>query len=402
MDFPLCRKNEMQKNVVVKKIASKLKVGQKFEGLVLSDSMAPKMFTGDKITIEKVLASSLKTNDIIAYWEDRTNRMVAHRIIKVDKKNKKITTKGDNLQNEDTPIKYASVLGKVVSVENKSQNLLKKIKFYFKKIISKNEKDRKSIKVLYKSSSKRFNNIKVIEEENGDRKLLTEYGSTGGVNSRTKIPIWCKYYFLLNFGKTTKSHLFLGGGSMSTPTYLYKFRPKYLLTNVEIEKKFPKIAKKFFFTPTNKNFQVVTDDGCNYLRKNKKKFDVIFVDVGINFHDFEKKVKSCFYQKTTYKKVKKVLKKNGVLVINLISSLTNSNSKLFVQFSENYLSEFNHIEIFADQIQSPEQVQDIIIFASDKEIPIIKSMENYNKNYLLPKKYYPKLLKKYFSHKKSA
>lgn len=81
---------------------------------VLSGSMEPGIPVGSMVVTKQVKPESLKEGDVITFRISDTT-MVTHRVVKIDKEQQQITTKGDANNVEDaTPVAFANVVGKKV------------------------------------------------------------------------------------------------------------------------------------------------------------------------------------------------------------------------------------------------------------------------------------------------
>lgn len=85
---------------------------------VFTESMRPTINTQDLIVTKPVKFEELKEEDIVSINVYGSNDVrLTHRIIKIDKENKLIYTKGDNNPTEDkNPTEYKDVLGKVIFI----------------------------------------------------------------------------------------------------------------------------------------------------------------------------------------------------------------------------------------------------------------------------------------------
>ena len=81
---------------------------------VISGSMTPEIPVASLVLSKETPFDDLKVGDVITFMaaEDQT---VTHRIVAIDKENKKISTKGDaNDQADSKPVSYENVVGKVI------------------------------------------------------------------------------------------------------------------------------------------------------------------------------------------------------------------------------------------------------------------------------------------------
>jgi signal peptidase I len=84
---------------------------------VEGDSMHPAIRGGDYVHVVPCVAAELRRGDVILASTGRG--LTAHRIVRIIDgiKGRQIITRGDNSLRADTPVESASVLGKVLQVE---------------------------------------------------------------------------------------------------------------------------------------------------------------------------------------------------------------------------------------------------------------------------------------------
>lgn len=169
------------------------------------------------------------------------------------------------------------------------------------------------------------------------------YQSVMLLNDPYKLLFPYTMYFRLaeHFNPKLKNVLVLGGGAYSYPKYFLKNFPTGKIDVVEIDPKMTEIAKKYFFLKENSHLNVYHQDARLYLNNNKKKYNAIFVDVFSTY--------SPPYYLTTKETVKKIfssLQEKGVVIVNAISSLEGSDSRLFKAQYETYSSVFPQVYAF--------------------------------------------------------
>ena len=93
--------------------------------------------------------------------------------------------------------------------------------------------------------------------------------------------------------------------------------------------------------PVKINFHL--QDGLVYLRENKKKYDIIVVDVAS-----DEGIDDRFLSNDYFTLIKKSLSKNGIFVSNLCSSadLEHPENTFFQSLKETYKATFNNVAIF--------------------------------------------------------
>lgn len=91
--------------------------GHLFGVSLTGTSMFPALLSGDKVVVKKTSLEDLRAGDIIV-WSGEFLQRVAHRIVSIDTSVTPplITTKGDLRLDEDSPVEFDRVLGKIVAV----------------------------------------------------------------------------------------------------------------------------------------------------------------------------------------------------------------------------------------------------------------------------------------------
>jgi spermidine synthase len=173
-------------------------------------------------------------------------------------------------------------------------------------------------KTLYETETQYFN-IKVEESETGLRHLvfLPRKGSQSVYDINNPEKIYSKYidYSLLAFpalDRKPKNILFIGMGGGIMPMIVRRAYPDVNIDIVEIDKKIPGIAEKYFGFKPDKRMNIIIEDGRVYVNKCKKKYDAVFIDV-YNADNIP-------FQFTTvefYEQIKRVLAKDGVCAVNV-------------------------------------------------------------------------------------
>ena len=149
----------------------------------------------------------------------------------------------------------------------------------------------------------------------------------------------------------------LGAGNLEK-NLLYLF-PKIKLTTVEIDPEIIKIARRYFKLKPRPNHQIVVADGRKYLEKTKEQFDIIFIDAfGSRY------LPGPLFTKEFFVSCKKCLSPNGLLSININSSLKHAPSKLFKSIYRTATTSFPTLFIVPRWPERPEKIQNILLFAT--------------------------------------
>lgn len=172
---------------------------------------------------------------------------------------------------------------------------------------------------------------------------------------------YSKYFHLAkHFNPDFKKSLAFGGAGYSYPKdYLLKY-PDATIDVVEIDPKITELAKKYFNLKENLRLTIYNEDGRVYLNKTKEKYDVIFGDAfGSRY--------SIPYQLTTKEAVQKkydILNENGIVVLNLISSIEGEKGKFLRAEYATYKNIFPQVYVFpVGENNNGDEVQNIILVA---------------------------------------
>ena len=234
-------------------------------------------------------------------------------------------------------------------------------------------------KVLFKIQSD-FHNIKVVENEIGRFLHYKNTYQAGFINTKFyKGNLPYINYFLISYlmNPKIKNILLIGMGSGKIINdFEYLFEDLKFIDVVDLEENIADIAKKFFNFKESNKFNFILQDGITYLRNNKKKYDLIVVDVANNDG-----IDLRFLSEDYFNAIKKSLKRDGIFVSNMCAStdFENKKNKFFKDFFPIYQKFFRNNLIFkgnySDKIyykcffDIDERVIDItnvIIISSDK------------------------------------
>ncbi|MGN0172176.1 MAG: signal peptidase I [Acutalibacteraceae bacterium] len=78
-----------------------------------SPSMSPKYPVNTLVIVQKVEPEAIKVGDVITYVLNTDGVLVTHRVVSIDSSSRTFTTKGDANNNEDAPVLWDNVVGKV-------------------------------------------------------------------------------------------------------------------------------------------------------------------------------------------------------------------------------------------------------------------------------------------------
>ena len=243
-------------------------------------------------------------------------------------------------------------------------------------------------KVLFELESD-FHTIQVIENEIGRFLHYAETYQAGFINTdfyKGNLP-YINYFLIPSLmNEKIENILLIGLGSGRIVIQFEKVCENLKTIDVvDLEENIVDIAKNYFGFKPSEKFNFILQDGLTYLRHNKKKYDLIVVDVANNDG-----IDLRFLSEEYFASIKKSLKKNGIFVSNMCASPDFENKKniFFKEFFPIYKENFNHNFIFkgdtSDKVyykaffNIDERVIDItnvVIISSDKKYSISKNTE---------------------------
>ena len=190
-----------------------------------------------------------------------------------------------------------------------------------------------------------------------------------------------KYYHLVkNFNPDFKTTLMIGGAGYSYPKdFLLKY-PEATIDVVEIDPKVTELAKKYFRLKENSRLTIYHEDGRIYLNKTQKKYDIIFGDAFSSYYSLP-------YQLTTKETIQKkfdILNDNGVVIVNIISSIKGEKGQFLRAEYATYKNIFPQVYLFPVQEPNDDnEIQNIMLVAlKSKKDPIFNNTDPKLKEYL--------------------
>ena len=246
-------------------------------------------------------------------------------------------------------------------------------------------------KVLFECDSN-FHTIKVVENEIGRFLHYKDTYQAGFINTEIySVNLPYINYFLIPYlmNNKIKSVLLIGLGSGKIVNdYEFLFNDLKTVDVIDLEENIVFIAEEFFnFKPSSK-FNFILQDGITYLRNNKKKYDLIVVDVANNDG-----IDLRFLGEEYFENIKKSLKKSGIFVSNMCAGTDfgNKNNIFFKDFFPVYKRYFEqklvfkgnysdkvYYKAFFDINERVIDITNVIIISSDKHYKIKQNEELYN------------------------
>jgi len=178
---------------------------------------------------------------------------------------------------------------------------------------------------------------------------------------------YTKYFRLFKyFNPTAKRLLMIGGGAYSYPKDFLKQNPDLSIDVVELDPQITLLAKKYFNLIDNPRLTIYHQDGRIFINKTKERYDAVMVDayhssLAMPYH---------LTTKEAAEKIYNVLNKNGVIMMNIISSINGEYGKFLRAEYITYRSVFPQVYLFfASSQNGPLEPGNIMLVA-------LKSPEN--------------------------
>ena len=165
---------------------------------------------------------------------------------------------------------------------------------------------------------------------------------------------YSKYYDLFRyFMPNATSALMIGGCAYTYPRYFLDRYPDRSLDVVEIDPGMTDIARQYFGLVDSPNLAIIHEDGRIFLNDTAKRYDAIFGDAFTSSSSLP-------FQLTTKEAIQKeynALNDGGVVVVNLISSVTGKNGLFARSEYATYRAIFPQVFLFplgndADAVQN--------------------------------------------------
>ncbi len=217
----------------------------------------------------------------------------------------------------------------------------------------------------------RYNRIQIyqgLDQEDGRmiRVVSTSpdrYQSAMYLDDPTELVLEYTRYFRLikHFNPDIEKALMLGGGAYSFPKHFLKAMPHAGMDVVEIDPMFTRLARDHFFLEDNPRLSIIHQDARTFLNNCRQKYDAVIADVfsGSYYIPFQMTTKEALTG------MYDILNDNGVVAMNIISSVKGLNSRFFqaqfITFQEVFPQVFAFI---VDGHENPETVRNIVIVAS--------------------------------------
>ncbi|MBQ6971304.1 MAG: fused MFS/spermidine synthase [Synergistaceae bacterium] len=217
--------------------------------------------------------------------------------------------------------------------------------------------------------------VESIDRRNGRRVriLITSPDSAQSLmyldNPSELVSEYTKFYDLaFHYKPDTKRILMLGGGGYSVPKHILAEYPNVSVDVVELDPGITETARKYFALSDNPNMRIFHEDARTFLnraeREKIEQYDAVFMDTFTSATVIP-------FQLTTVeagRKLRSLLKPDGVLIVNIISSVYGAKSGVFHGIYKAFAQSFGTMMIFpANAPEKPyaRALQNIMLIAGD-------------------------------------
>ena len=174
---------------------------------------------------------------------------------------------------------------------------------------------------------------------------------------------YTKFYDLaFHYKPDTRKVLMLGGGGYCVPRYILSERRNVSVDVVELDPGVTEAARKYFDLKDDNNLRIFHEDARTFLNRCNEEYDAIFMDT---FNSWT----SIPFQMTTTEtasRLRKILRPDGVLIVNTIASLYGHKSGVFHGIYKAFSNSFSTMMVFLANAPDPKYVyalQNIILVA---------------------------------------
>ncbi|MCU0653353.1 MAG: fused MFS/spermidine synthase [Candidatus Pacebacteria bacterium] len=173
-------------------------------------------------------------------------------------------------------------------------------------------------------------------------------------------------YFLLgrHFVTEIKSTLMIGAGAYSFPKKFLLEYPDAAIDVVEIDPKLTEISRQYFDLRDNRRMSIYHEDGRVFLNRNKKIYDVVYIDTFSSM--------SIPFQMATREAALKVygsLGESGAAMMNIVSAANGDRGKILRSLYATYRDVFPQVYVFSVKGEDLPEVSNYMLVALKSRTP---------------------------------
>ncbi|MCG8701396.1 MAG: fused MFS/spermidine synthase, partial [Bacteroidales bacterium] len=142
-----------------------------------------------------------------------------------------------------------------------------------------------------------------------------------------------------------KNVLMIGLGGSSIQRAYQQHYPHVKVTTVELDPKVVDVAKSYFHFQETNNMNLIIGDGRIYLRRTRKKYDLIILDA-YTANRYGSYIPYTLATQEFFQLAKKHLNGNGILAYNVIGTIDEKRKNLVASLYRTILTCFPHVSLF--------------------------------------------------------
>lgn len=169
-----------------------------------------------------------------------------------------------------------------------------------------------------------------------------------------------------------KKILMLGGGGYSVPKWLLSDKnglahgKPELLRVVEIDPAMTAAAREYFGLEDNPGMEILHEDARSFLNRQNEEYDLVFMDVFNSHYSIPFQMGT----REAIQRLRKAVKKDGAVLINIISAITGEDGRLFRSIWKNLKEEFPNVRVYCvGEPDRPGNVQNLMVVAMNGDWP---------------------------------
>lgn len=215
------------------------------------------------------------------------------------------------------------------------------------------------VKIIYEKESP-YASIKVFDSGDSFRLVTMDGGIQSGIDLRTGRSDWPYMKLMresLDYAKGAKNALVVGLGAGEISQFLLDAGLE--VDSLEFDPVMANVAKEFFGFKGS----AIINDGRNYIRNTKKKYDMVVLDVyrGYSIYPY-------LFSKEAFEEIKSIMTPGGLLVVNgsgIIESKDKTSDPFVASVEKTLKSVFHGVYTRATNLQ----LSNVVYLASEKAVP---------------------------------
>jgi len=192
---------------------------------------------------------------------------------------------------------------------------------------------------------------------------------------------YSKFFHLVShFKPDLRRSLMIGGAGYSFPKDYLKKYTEASIDVVEIDPILTQLAKRYFNLRDNQRLTIYHEDGRTFVNKTKNTYDVIFTDAMNSLYSIPFQLTT----KETVKRMYEMLNDDGVILVNMISSIEGEGGEFLRAEYATFKTVFTQVYLFpVEDAHNSLEVQNIILVAlKSKQKPPLTSNDRELNGYL--------------------